>query len=205
MGHRAWAGYFLSLPGLCRPGRRCAGRVQPERPRPGSRPASASARRSRNSIWALVLHSSSPAHRARAPWTAGSSRSRTLLRSVTAVQYLLSLAEGAGECRTPADGGHAGGCTVRMHWLPDAQQGNVADQAAHEHDAYRSDLHASAHDRRGPHHHADRRSVIAVRVTVSHAPRLLPGLRLAAAGQAESASWQSVAYRAAPARYAATM
>ena len=32
----------------------------------GSRPASASARRSRNSIWALVLRSSSAAHLARA-------------------------------------------------------------------------------------------------------------------------------------------
>jgi hypothetical protein len=42
----------------------------------GSRPASASARRSRNSIWALVLRSSSLAHRARASWTAGSNCSR---------------------------------------------------------------------------------------------------------------------------------
>src|SRR5882757_3629205 len=50
---------------------------------PGSRPASASARRSRNSIWALVLRNSSPAHRARASCTAGSSRSSTLLRSLT--------------------------------------------------------------------------------------------------------------------------
>src|SRR5215470_271225 len=64
--------------------------------RPGSRPASASARRSRNSIWALVLRSSSLAHLARASWTAGSSRSRTLLRSVTAVPWLSSLVEGAG-------------------------------------------------------------------------------------------------------------
>src|SRR5260221_11311963 len=50
----------------------------------GSRPASASARRSRNSIWALVLRSSSAAHLAKASWTAGSSRSRTPLRSLTA-------------------------------------------------------------------------------------------------------------------------
>src|ERR1700759_374700 len=64
--------------------------------RAGSRPASASARRSRNSIWALVLRSSSPAHRARASWMAGSSRSRTLLRSVTVAPHLPSLVEGAG-------------------------------------------------------------------------------------------------------------
>src|SRR5258708_10084354 len=50
----------------------------------GSRPASASARRSRNSIWALVLRSSSAAHLAKASWTAGSSRSSTPLRSLTA-------------------------------------------------------------------------------------------------------------------------
>src|SRR5215472_15193813 len=70
------------------------GRIGPARP--GSRPASASARRSRNSIWALVLRSSSLAHLASASWTAGSSRSRTLLRSVTAVPWLPSLVEGAG-------------------------------------------------------------------------------------------------------------
>src|SRR2546422_44856 len=46
----------------------------------GSRPASASARRSRNSICALVLRNSSPAHLASASCTAGSSRSRTCLR-----------------------------------------------------------------------------------------------------------------------------
>src|ERR1700722_9287886 len=50
---------------------------------PGSRPLSARARRSRYSIWALVLRSSSAAHRARASWTAGSRRSRMLLRSLT--------------------------------------------------------------------------------------------------------------------------
>src|SRR6266851_10291198 len=50
----------------------------------GSRPASASARRSTNSIWALVLRSSSAAHRATASCTAGSSRSSTPLRSLTA-------------------------------------------------------------------------------------------------------------------------
>jgi hypothetical protein len=44
----------------------------------------------------LVLRSSSLAHLARASWTAGSSRSRTLLRSVTAVPWLPSLVEGAG-------------------------------------------------------------------------------------------------------------
>lgn len=49
----------------------------------GSRPASASALRSRNSIWALVLRNSSAAHRARASCTAGSSRSRIPLRSLT--------------------------------------------------------------------------------------------------------------------------
>jgi hypothetical protein len=47
----------------------------------GLRPASDSALRRRNSIWALVLRNSSPAQRARASWTAGSSRSRMLLRS----------------------------------------------------------------------------------------------------------------------------
>jgi hypothetical protein len=45
-------------------GGRPRGRIGPARP--GSRPASPSARRSRNSIWALVLRSSSLAHRARA-------------------------------------------------------------------------------------------------------------------------------------------
>src|SRR5277367_917217 len=48
---------------------------------PGIRPASPRARRSRNSIWALVERISSAAHFARASWTAGSSRSRMLLRS----------------------------------------------------------------------------------------------------------------------------
>src|SRR5260221_12684243 len=48
----------------------------------GSRPASASARRSTNSIWALVLRSSSAAHLAKASWTAGSSRSSTPLPSL---------------------------------------------------------------------------------------------------------------------------
>src|ERR1022692_66046 len=69
--------------------------------RPGSRPASASARRSRYSIWALVLRSSSLAHLASASWTAGSSRRSTPLRSVTASPCPLSLAlpslvQGAG-------------------------------------------------------------------------------------------------------------
>ena len=50
----------------------------------GQPPASARARRSRNSIWALVLRNSSAAHRASASWTAGSSRSSTPLRSLTA-------------------------------------------------------------------------------------------------------------------------
>src|ERR1022692_4892733 len=63
---------------------------------PGSRPASASARRSRNSIWALVLRSSSLAHLASASCTAGSRRSRTLLRSVTASPCPPSLVQGAG-------------------------------------------------------------------------------------------------------------
>src|SRR5215469_18912531 len=63
---------------------------------PGSRPASARARRRRNSIWALVLRSSSAAHRARASWTAGSRRSRRLLRSLTAVPVPALLVEGAG-------------------------------------------------------------------------------------------------------------
>jgi hypothetical protein len=75
-------------------GGRPRGRIGPARP--GSRPASASARRSRNSIWALVLRSSSLAHLARASWTAGSSRRRMLLRSVTTVPWLSSLVEGAG-------------------------------------------------------------------------------------------------------------
>src|SRR5690348_7415694 len=61
---------------------------------PGSRPASARARRRRNSIWALVLRSSSAAQRVRASWTAGSSRSRMLLRSLTGLLGLL--VEGAG-------------------------------------------------------------------------------------------------------------
>ena len=47
---------------------------------PGNRPASASARRNRYSICALAERSSSPAHRASASWTSGSSRSRTCLR-----------------------------------------------------------------------------------------------------------------------------
>src|ERR1019366_1205409 len=50
-------------------------------PAAAPRPASLKARRKRNSIWALVLRSSSDAHRASASWTDGSSRSRTLLRS----------------------------------------------------------------------------------------------------------------------------
>jgi hypothetical protein len=78
-----WPGGGGLVPGRLAAGGRPRGRIG--RARPGSRPASASARRSRNSIWALVLRSSSPAHRARASWTAGSSRSSTLLRSVTAV------------------------------------------------------------------------------------------------------------------------
>src|SRR6185312_13333723 len=69
-------------------------RISPTRP--GSRPASARARRRRNSIWALVLRSSSAAHRARASWTAGSSRSRMLFRSLTVVAVPASLVEGAG-------------------------------------------------------------------------------------------------------------
>src|SRR5499427_10590087 len=73
-----------------RPGRRIV-------PAPlGIRPASARARRSRNSIWALVLRSSSEAHRASASWTAGSSRSSRLLRSLTAIPCPPSLVEGAG-------------------------------------------------------------------------------------------------------------
>src|SRR5215469_8580972 len=48
------------------------------------RPASDRARRSRNSIWALVDRISSAAHFASASWTAGSSRSRMLLRSAMA-------------------------------------------------------------------------------------------------------------------------
>src|SRR5580698_4743722 len=80
-------------------GGRPRGRIGPARP--GSRPASARARRSRNSIWALVLRSSTLAHRARASWTAGSRRSSTLLRSVTAAPCRSSgaapsLVEGAG-------------------------------------------------------------------------------------------------------------
>src|SRR5258708_34631932 len=62
----------------------------------GSLPVSARARRSRYSIWALVLRSSSAAHRARASWTAGSSRSSMLLRSLTVVPCLGLLVEGAG-------------------------------------------------------------------------------------------------------------
>src|SRR5204863_6433879 len=62
---------------------------------PGSRPASARARRRMNSIWALVRRSSSAAHRARASWTAGSRRSRMLFRSLTAVTVPASLVEGA--------------------------------------------------------------------------------------------------------------
>jgi hypothetical protein len=80
--------------GAAEAGGRPRGRIGPARP--GSRPASASARRSRNSIWAFVLRSSSLAYLARASWTAGSSRSRTLLCSVTAVPWLPSLVEGAG-------------------------------------------------------------------------------------------------------------
>ncbi|MGH9078991.1 MAG: class I SAM-dependent methyltransferase [Acidimicrobiales bacterium] len=47
------------------------------------RPASLSTRRSKNSIWALVLRNSSAAQRASASWTAGSRRRRMLLRSAT--------------------------------------------------------------------------------------------------------------------------
>jgi hypothetical protein len=49
----------------------------------GPRPASVRARRSRNSICALVLRNSSAAHRVRASWTEGSSRRRMFLRSAT--------------------------------------------------------------------------------------------------------------------------
>src|ERR1700689_4597967 len=59
------------------------------------RPDSLRARRSRNSIWALVLRSSSAAHRARASWTDGSSRSRMFLRSATSLSGRL-LVERAG-------------------------------------------------------------------------------------------------------------
>src|SRR5215470_2465579 len=62
----------------------------------GNRPASASARRNRKSIWAFVLRSSSPAHLASASCTAGSSRNSTLLRSVTTIPHLPSLVERAG-------------------------------------------------------------------------------------------------------------
>src|SRR6516225_9974576 len=58
------------------------------------RSASVRARRSRYSIWALVLRSSSEAQRASASWTAGSSRSSRLLRSLTAIPCLPSLVEG---------------------------------------------------------------------------------------------------------------
>ena len=75
-------------------GGRPRGRIRPAWR--GSRPVPASARRSRNSIWALVLRSSSAAHLARASWTAGSSRSSTLLRSLTAVRCPWSLVKGAG-------------------------------------------------------------------------------------------------------------
>src|SRR5215469_300789 len=85
-----WACWPAGLPRGGRPCRRI-------RPAPlGIRPASASARRSRNSIWALVLRSSSEAHRASASWTAGSSRSSTPLRSLTAIPCPPSLVEGAG-------------------------------------------------------------------------------------------------------------
>jgi len=47
----------------------------------GIRPCSVSARRRRNSIWALVLRRSSAAQRARASCTAGSNRRRIFLRS----------------------------------------------------------------------------------------------------------------------------
>src|SRR5499427_2122259 len=85
-----WAGWPAGLPRGGRPGRRIFPAWL------GIRPASASARRSRNSIWALVLRNSSAAHRARASWTAGSSRSNTLLRSLTALPCLPSLVEGPG-------------------------------------------------------------------------------------------------------------
>jgi hypothetical protein len=48
----------------------------------GSRPASTSARRNTNSIWALVLRKSSPAHRANALCTSGSRRSSTAFRRI---------------------------------------------------------------------------------------------------------------------------
>ena len=63
-----------------RPGRRIA------RALPGIRPCSPRARLSRNSIWALVERISSAAHFASASWTAGSSRSRMLLRSAMGVR-----------------------------------------------------------------------------------------------------------------------
>jgi len=58
-----------------RPGRRWGATSR------GSRPASASARRSSSSTWALTDRRSSAAHRASASCTAGSSRSSTCLRS----------------------------------------------------------------------------------------------------------------------------
>src|SRR5262244_3049962 len=69
-----------------RPGRRIS--LTP----PGSRPAWANACRSRNSIWALVLRSSSAAQRVSASWTAGSSRSRMPFRSAIDARLLVERA-----------------------------------------------------------------------------------------------------------------
>jgi len=72
-------------PSPSRPGAPLRGRP---RPRMGAartpRPASVSARRRMTSIWALTERSSSAAHLATAAWTAGSSLSRTCLRSLPA-------------------------------------------------------------------------------------------------------------------------
>src|SRR5277367_5271147 len=63
----------------------------------GRRPAARSDLRSKSSIWAVVLRSSSAAQRARASYTAGSTRRRTLLRSgTTAALSGGSVVEGAG-------------------------------------------------------------------------------------------------------------
>jgi hypothetical protein len=82
-----------SCPGTWRE-RSCRCRLgAPGRPcgltRLGSRLASARARRRRNSIWALVLRSSSPAQRASASCTSGSSRRRICFRSVATPGLLL--------------------------------------------------------------------------------------------------------------------
>ena len=66
------------------------------RPPDTPRPASSRTRRSRNSIWALVLRSSSAAQRASASCTAGSRRSRMFLRSATGECDDLLLVQGAG-------------------------------------------------------------------------------------------------------------